>query len=490
MSKPPDRTTGAPRVRFPLAWKVILWLALNVVFLVAVAALIAQAHLRLGPESLLAGSAGERLQALAEKLGDELNARPSAEWENVLQQHAAAHRVQIALFRNDGTPLAGDIAPLPPEVLAKLGERGPRGGPERAGAPPPATIGAGPGVVPKFILRSGSPRTYWIGLRARIPDYSEHPPLPTTVMIATRWLGSGGLLFDFQPWLFAGAGVLAASVLFWFPLVRGITRAIGRMTEVAGHIAQGNFDAPLETRRSDELGRLGTSLNHMAGRLREFVTGQKRFLGDIAHELCSPLARMEMALGVLEQRADEKQRSHVEDVREEVRHMSALVNELLSFSKAGVRGREVERRAVPLVALAREVIARESRNGASIAVEIDPALAVLAEPELLQRAVANVVRNAVRYAGDAGPIRLAASTRGDDVLLTIADCGPGVPEAALHRLFDAFFRPEAARTRETGGAGLGLAIVKTCVEACGGSVAARPAEPHGLAIELRLRRAG
>jgi two-component system sensor histidine kinase CpxA len=226
----------------------------------------------------------------------------------------------------------------------------------------------------------------------------------------------------------------------------------------------------------------------MAARLGEFVTGQKRFLGDVAHELCSPLARMEVALGILEQRADEKQRAYVEDVREEVRHMSGLVHELLSFSKAGVRGRDIERRAVPLAALAHEVIARESRNGASIAVEIDPTVSVFAEPELLQRAVANLVRNAVRYAGDAGPISLAASARGDEVLLTIADRGPGVPEAALHRLFDAFYRPEAARTREGGGAGLGLAIVKTCVQACGGTVAARHAQPHGLAIDLRLRR--
>ena len=89
----------------------------------------------------------------------------------------------------------------------------------------------------------------------------------------------------------------------------------------------------------------------MSARLREFFTGQKRFLGDIAHELCSPLARMEMALGILDQRADEKQRAYVADVREEVRHMSGLVNELLSFSKAGVRGRNVELSAVPLAEL-------------------------------------------------------------------------------------------------------------------------------------------
>jgi two-component system sensor histidine kinase CpxA len=131
----------------------------------------------------------------------------------------------------------------------------------------------------------------------------------------------------------------------------------------------------------------------------------------------------------------------------------------------------------------------------------------MAEPDLLGRALGNVVRNALRYASPTGgadysyrptmrtdghptgPITISAREHADRVTIYITDCGPGVPEEALHRLFDPFFRPESARTRETGGVGLGLAIVKTCVEACGGTVAVRNVKPSGLQVEFELSRA-
>jgi two-component system sensor histidine kinase CpxA len=303
--------------------------------------------------------------------------------------------------------------------------------------------------------------------------------------------------------------VFALSVLMWLPLVRGITRTLGQMTGVAEAIAQGRFDTQVPASRADELGRLGTALNHMSGRLREFFTGQKRFLGDIAHELCSPLARMEMALGILDQRADEKQHAYVADVREELRHMSELVHELLSFSKAGVGGKNVERKPVALAEMVARVVARETKERGGVVVDLPATLTVLAEPDLLARALGNVIRNALRYAapihagGDsysyrpaldaagrpAGPITVSAREDGAHVILSVTDCGPGVPEETLHRLFDPFFRPESARTRETGGTGLGLAIVKSCVEASGGTVAVRNVQPSGLQVDFTLPRA-
>jgi two-component system sensor histidine kinase CpxA len=355
-------------------------------------------------------------------------------------------------------------------------------------APPPPSPG-GPNGFPKFIVRAGQPPMYWIGVRTPLPTDTGRPGPPTTLLIAVPTLASGGLLLDVSPWLWVGAGVLVCSALLWLPLVRGITRSIRQMTGAAGQMAQGQFGARVDTARRDELGRLGESLNHMAGRLGEYVTGQKRFLGDIAHELCSPLARMEMALGVLEQRANAAQLDHVNDVREEVRHMSSLVNELLSFSKAGLRAKELELRPVPLAELCRRVIARDAQGEADIRVNVDAGVKVLADPDLLARAVGNVLRNAVRYAGDAGPIALTATTRGADVALAITDRGPGVPPGTLHRLFDPFYRPESARTREGGGSGLGLAIVKSCLEACGGSVTVANAQPTGLEVTMTLRRA-
>ena len=315
----------------------------------------------------------------------------------------------------------------------------------------------------------------------------DAPLMPVNLVIASTSLRTGGLLMDLRPWIVVGVAILLGSALLWLPLIRGITGSLRQMTRAAGFMAQGRFETEVDTARSDELGQLGASLNHMAGRLQEFVTGQKRFLGDIAHELCSPLARMELALGVLEQRADEKQHAYVEDVREEVRHMSRLLDELLSFTKAGLRA-EIQLQPVNVESVVRRAIAREQAEGSEFDVAVDPAAEVVAEPELLIRALANLLRNAVRYAGGSGPIRIRSVASEGAIELAIQDSGPGVPPGALHRLFDPFFRPEAARTRETGGAGLGLAIVKSCVEACGGSVTARNVSPTGLEVRLKLPR--
>ena len=387
---------------------------------------------------------------------------------------------------SDGRP---PRAPAPPP-------RSDDGPPFREGREgrPPAQDGmqprlvAGPNGYQKFITRAGQPPLYWIGIRTPLLDDDGRLGAPTTLLLALPSLGAGGLVLDVRPWLWTAAGVLACSLLLWLPLMRGITRSVRQMTGAAGQMAHGQFETRVDVARRDELGQLGESLNHMAGRLGEYVTGQKRFLGDIAHELCSPLARMEMALGVLEQQANEKQQGYVTDVREEVRQMSSLVNELLSFSKAGLRAKALELRPVPLAELCGTAVAREAQGKTDIAVKVDAALKVIADPDLLARAIGNILRNAVRYAGDAGPITLSASVRGAEVLLAITDSGPGVAPETLHRLFDPFYRPESARTREGGGAGLGLAIVKSCVEACGGAVAVKNAEP-GLVVTMMLRRA-
>jgi two-component system sensor histidine kinase CpxA len=285
--------------------------------------------------------------------------------------------------------------------------------------------------------------------------------------------------------LLAGSAVLALSVLFWLPLVHSITRSLGQLTKATEQIAEGRFETRVDTRRRDELGRLGESVNRMATRLDAHMTGQKRFLGDVAHELCSPLARLQMATGILAERAPPALQATVADVREEAQQMSALVNELLAFTKAGLQPRAVALTTVELEPLARAALAREGA-GDRVTVNIAPGLCAQVEADLLSRALGNLVRNAVRYAGDAGPITLSASREGDRVILRVDDEGPGVPAADVDRLGEPFFRPELARTRETGGVGLGLAIVRSSVAACQGEVRFANRTPRGFRAEVRL----
>jgi two-component system sensor histidine kinase CpxA len=230
----------------------------------------------------------------------------------------------------------------------------------------------------------------------------------------------------------------------------------------------------------------------MAGRLSGLVTGQKRFLGDIAHELCSPIARIQVALGILEQRADDSQKARLEDLREEVEQMSGLVNELLSFSRASLGKTNLKLQSVALRAVVEKAAVRECGpdSGATVSIAIPEDLRAVAEPELLLRAVANVLRNAVRYAASAGPIQISAARENEMIVLQIEDSGPGIPESALPQLFDPFYRVDSSRTRDTGGVGLGLSIVKTCVESCGGTVGCENRQPSGLRVILRLPAEG
>jgi two-component system sensor histidine kinase CpxA len=137
----------------------------------------------------------------------------------------------------------------------------------------------------------------------------------------------------------------------------------------------------------------------------------------------------------------------------------------------------------------RRVLALEAARDCRVELQIPDNLSVLAQPELLSRALANLVRNAVRYGGSAGRITVSAVRRDQEVRVTVSDQGPGVPEAALPQIFDPFYRGEPSRSRDTGGAGLGLAIVKTCAEACQGTVTARNAVPQGLEVQVVLKAA-
>jgi two-component system sensor histidine kinase CpxA len=174
---------------------------------------------------------------------------------------------------------------------------------------------------------------------------------------------------------------------------------------------------------------------------------------------------------------------------EDVDHLSKLVNELLAFSRAEMQSKTVKLESIDLLAVVQSAVKRESTPTANIVVRIKPGTRVVASAELLARALANLLRNAVKYAAGAGPIDVTAQKRNGGVEIIVRDAGSGVPENLLDQLFEPFFRPEASRNRDSGGVGLGLAIVKTCVETCQGTVSATNLKPNGFAVTITLARA-
>jgi two-component system sensor histidine kinase CpxA len=535
------------KIRFPLYAQIVSFLILHLTLLVVLFLCLFNSQFGIGWEPLVYSPVGDRVEAIGWAIHQQARATPTSDWNGILEDYGKVYGVNFYLFDSHGRQQAGSPISLPSQLEAKLKMRMPPFGtmpplvPPTLDQPPPplnddVTAGSAPATsdlstviapthapgtepasapslpaatrqqpvtnpslatstatrmlppVPfprhhmRFFLHTRNPDTFWIGVRFPMRNRREGPG---TLLVASTSLWQSKLFLDFELFAAAIVGILAFSVLVWWPFVHQLTRALAELTSATSKIAEGRFDVRLEVKRSDEIGRLAEAINVMSGRLNTFVTGQKRFLGDIAHELCSPVARLQVALEILEDSSSERQATTIKDVKEEVEEMRSLIDELLAFSRAGLRGKETQLVPVELEPILKSAVARACA-GDSVTLDMAPGLCALADSTLIERALTNILRNCHRYAAKDGPISVRSSRSGKNVILCVTDCGPGVPAEALQHLGEPFFRPEPSRSRSSGGVGLGLAIVKTCVEACEGTFAARNRQPSGLEVVITL----
>lgn len=435
----------------------------------------------------------EKLDHLVGPITRQLEKAPLSGWDAILSAASKEHGVTFYLYSTRGPRLAGPGERLPAgihsaAIIDRQRRRGPPPRPRAFGderppdEPKEAEASEPPAPIEQrqvVIARDG----YWSFALGLI----NHPEQSGRVALISQSDSptGGGFYSDTWPLYGIGGGLILLSVLVWWPFVRSATRSLRQMRHAAAKISRGDFSARVDVKRRDELGELGHSVNHMADQIGGLVDGQKRLLGDIAHELSSPIARMQAVVGILETLQSSSSGAdrdrYIARLDDELQHMGQLVQELLSLSKASMK-RAIELRPVALEPLLQRVIEREHQDGEAITLEAPAQLTVLSDPELLARAVGNVLRNAIRYAGKHGPVTVRCAREGQNVTIRVSDLGPGVPTAALPHLFDAFYRPDTARARETGGSGLGLAIAKTCVEATGGQIQAINRQGRGLEV--------
>lgn len=467
------------RLKLPLYTKILSWFALNLAVLVLLLFFFLKAQFKLGLDWMLSGEPGDRIAAIGESVTFEFSRLAESEWPARLSDYDQKHGVTFGLFDGRGEQVFGEAIVPPAEVLPKLIDRRPPGdGSPRRQPGPVSKRPADAPPKPRFMLRAGDPARYWAGIHL---DLVAQGGSSLTLVMVSDTISGGGLFFDLRPWLGLAAAALIISALMWMPFVRGITGFISTLNHAAGRIAHGKFDERIEKQRSDELGELSTSVNTMAAQLGDYMTQQRRITADVAHELCSPIARMQMALGVVEQRSTPEQATYLQKLDRELQHMAKLVEEVLAFTKAETIPERETPEDIDLRELLQNILAREApENGVKIEIG-DVKLHSLRNA--LDRGIGNVVRNAVRYAKD---LEITASSTHSRVIIQIADRGPGVPEEALSRLFEPFYRPEAARGRNTGGSGLGLAITKRCIEACQGSITAQNRESGGLVVSIEV----
>ncbi len=288
--------------------------------------------------------------------------------------------------------------------------------------------------------------------------------------------------------------------LFCYGLARYLAAPVSRIRSAAQRISSGDLGARVQPnhipRGRDEIAYLARDFDTMAGRLQNLVTAQNRLLGDVSHELRSPLARMNLALELARRGDETKRQNALERIERESARLDVLVGELLTLSRLenGLRA-ETLNNAVDIAQLTREVAEDaefEAQNaGRGVEVEFcgpEKSLIVRGDPELLRRAVENVTRNALRHTNDNSKVSLELGSENGEVVLSIADCGPGVPDEELDSIFRPFYRVEGARDRPDGssGTGLGLAIAQRAIFAHGGTISASNRPGAGLMVRLSL----
>ncbi len=276
------------------------------------------------------------------------------------------------------------------------------------------------------------------------------------------------------------------AVLSWLAAVHVIS-PIRQIASTIEQFGQGDLSARVKTKRRDEIGTLGQSFNSMAERLQKLVLSEHRLLGDISHELRSPLARLNFSVKLARTAADRD--AALDRVKRDVDRLTTLVSGLVEMTR--VEGDPTCRKS-EMVCM-NEVVAETLRDscvevearGCGVRVKGRLTAKVAGDGELLRRAVENVLRNAIRYSPPKGNVDIDLEEREEAIRIAIRDYGSGIPEEFLTRIFDPFFRVEEARDSGSGGIGLGLSIAKRAVQLHNGTIAAQNSHP-GLRVEIVL----
>jgi two-component system sensor histidine kinase CpxA len=288
---------------------------------------------------------------------------------------------------------------------------------------------------------------------------------------------------------------MGISGLICFLLTRHITAPVFELRRVAESIAGGNLSArvPADLRdRRDEIGHLGRDFDRMAERLDSLMDGHKRLLGDVSHELRSPLSRLLVALGLARKASTAEMPELLDRIALEARRLDSLIGQLLTLSRIESGSHAAARSAIDLTALVHEVVSDadfEARaHSRRVAVTTFEECTVSGFEELLRSAIENVVRNAVRFTPEGTAVDVSIRRADDRAVIKVRDQGPGVPESMLSEIFLPFRRVQTQGTWNEG-SGLGLAIAHRAVTANGGRISAMNARDGGLnvAIEIPFR---
>ena len=284
-----------------------------------------------------------------------------------------------------------------------------------------------------------------------------------------------------------GVAVLVLSVV----LSRVLTRKIGQLLTAIRQVREGAYSHRAEIAGHDEIAQIGQEFNSLTNRLQTTENARRRFVSDASHELKTPLAAIRLLSDSIlqtEHMDPATTREFVADIGAEAERLSRITEDLLRLTRldSGVLEKPVEVEVLPVleqVMRMMSLVAKEKQ--VELTYTAEPGCTVLATPDELHQVIYNLTDNAVKYTGAGGAVQVALSRREENVILTVADNGTGIPEEDLPRIFERFYRVDKARSRAAGGTGLGLSIVSETVKRRGGTVEAANRPEGGSVFTVR-----
>lgn len=314
-----------------------------------------------------------------------------------------------------------------------------------------------------------------------------------------------GILSGFKMFLCIYAGAVIAALLLTIVLTnvyltrnlfRHISQPLGTLTAGVARVRDGDLDTPIAYAGNDEFQPVCDAVDEMSARLKHSLEQQQsaqqkkqELIAGMSHDLKSPLTSIRAYTEALLEgvaRDDAARTRYLQTIRTKEADIEAMVNRLFEFAKMDVSEYPVRIEALPLRGALEEIIAAQRTDGVTAALGDIPEVNVLADRELLARIAANLLDNSRKYGGENARVTISARRADDLAEVTFADNGTGVPEEQLPKLFDAFYRGDAARTAPGSGSGLGLAVVKKAVEEMRGAVRAENGETGGLRVIFTL----
>ncbi|MGD9263280.1 MAG: ATP-binding protein [Methyloceanibacter sp.] len=312
-----------------------------------------------------------------------------------------------------------------------------------------------------------------------VVGYAPHFPLREVLMRP----GGRGLLAAF---------LVTVSAIVSFMLARFIVLPVRRLRLAEQEVASGDLSvrvAHTVGNRTDDIARLAQDFDVMAEQVDTLLQSQRRLMRDVSHELRSPLARLHALLSIAHQTADSTGAAQIERMETELERLDDLIGEILAFVKLESHA-GIQRHPTDIVDLIQNIVddaSLEAQTDAKqIRIEGFDRCVIEVDSSMIQSAIENVVRNALKYTAEGTAVELSVAAEAGCLRIVIDDSGPGVPEDEIDKIFQPFYRVEGSKSTRSGSGGIGLAIAERSVRLHGGTIKAKNRAGGGLSVEISL----